>query len=195
MADEQLAVAEPDESSRRAMACVQGGAGVTLMYISVVLISLLLNSITGNDFMPQLPVPAAPWLVRSLGVLLDLGFIRFLLHFVEARRIAGNEQEQMLETAAAEPEECSRRAMACVLGCLGVALVSVSIYQLLLLRRYHDDHHDDDDVDFALQLPAVLAVGFAFGLGFHICLLFVAVVTDMYNGDPGRRRSVDVMLR
>ena len=46
----------------------------------------------------------------------------------------GGDEEQQLQAVMAEPEECSRWAMTCLVGCVGAGVLCLSMY---LIGEFH----------------------------------------------------------
>ena len=93
------------------------------------------------------------------------------------------EQEQLVATAKAEPRECSRWAIICLLGCAGVMLFGLAIYML--------EDFESGPAPFLVLLLALLLMP-AGGL----CLAeFLILVCEQYSGgNPAGVMNVDRLL-
>ena len=90
----------------------------------------------------------------------------------DASRMADHEQELL---AVAEPEECSRWVMICLLGCLSAMVVSVSIFML----------NNTNNLDLAFLAACLLLL-----LGACPCALCVIMLGEQCRGNPGGQRAV-----
>jgi hypothetical protein len=92
--------------------------------------------------------------------------------------MAGDDDQLVVETAVAEPEECSRWVVSCLLVCLGVVLVFVAVCLPC----------NDDD-----KPPCLGPIFFILGL---LCFAFpMAFVLEHFDGgDPHGGMSVDWLL-
>jgi hypothetical protein len=90
------------------------------------------------------------------------------------------DEEQPPPAAWAEPDECSRRGMTCLLGCVGAAIVSLSMY---LLEPFHH-------LGFLLMLLGIFFVGLC------VASLLERFMDDPPLGNPQARRMsmVDGLL-
>jgi hypothetical protein len=76
--------------------------------------------------------------------------------------MADDEHDQLM---LAEPRECSRWAMACVLGCTGVLIFRISCFLI-------PKSHGEDDGTTAFLAKAVFGLGF---MSLLLALFFVAL--------------------
>lgn len=91
------------------------------------------------------------------------------------------EQEQLLVvTATAEPDECSRWAMICLLGCGSVTLLGLAFYLT-------------EDFESCPAPSIVLLLSLLFSaVGFYFCALCIILVCEQFSGgNPAGVMNVD----
>ena len=86
------------------------------------------------------------------------------------------DKEQELLAATAEPEECSRWVIICLLGCAGITIIGLSLFTLV---------NYSNGLDLALLAAYVLLF-----LGLCPCALCVILLGEQYRGNPGGQRAV-----
>jgi hypothetical protein len=101
--------------------------------------------------------------------------------------MAGEAEQLLVATAAAEPDEGSRWAMICLLACVSVPLLCISWYMLL--------NSEDIMANSGYPSVAFLLVFLLVVLGLALCALCLVLVDERFNGHPeGDRAWVDIML-
>ena len=90
---------------------------------------------------------------------------------------------EQLVVARAEPEECSRWALICLMGCAAVTLVCVSLY--LLSNR---EETTSPSMDFLLRY-------LLFVLGLFVSAVFLSYLYEqLTGGDPHGEMTIDRLL-
>ena len=100
--------------------------------------------------------------------------------------MAGEGEELLVATAAAEPDECSRWAMIGLLGCVGLLLVCIFCFMLINYR---------DVASLRYPVLAFLLAFLLLLLELFFCSISIIMIQERCSGNPVEERFlVDILL-
>ena len=101
--------------------------------------------------------------------------------------MAGEGEELLVATAAAEPDECSRWAMIGLLGCVGMLLVCIFFFFMLINYR--------DVASLRYPVLVFLLAFLLLLLGLFFCSISIIMIQERCSGNPVEERFlVDILL-